>query len=113
MKYVKTKLASIVLGTPIAFLSACYGPAPFYYNCANDHHCRQFPNGKCDIKDGKDSAGEKGGYCEYPGYTRCYDYWTHQELTYVLEGQECPDRWADEDSDSDNKSDSSSDGASE
>ena len=107
MKYLKGKIASLVLGTPIAFLSACYGPEPFYYSCQNDHHCRQFPDGKCEIQDGKDSAGEKGGYCEYPGYKRCYSDWVENTITYVPENEECPDRnW-------NNSSDSSSDGASD
>ncbi len=111
MKYVKGKIAALLLGTPIAFLAACYGPAPFYYSCANDHHCRQFPNGKCDIHDCKDSAGNKGGYCEYPGYKQCGGYpgWQTDSITYVPEGQDCPDPWSRNDS----SSDANSDGASE
>ncbi len=28
MKYFKQKVAALILGAPIAFLAACYGPAP-------------------------------------------------------------------------------------
>ena len=94
MKYLKKKIAALILGSPsmLIFPSCLYGE-PYYYNCQNDHHCRQFPNGKCDLQNGKDSDGNKGGYCEYPGYTRCPEHsiiWNDDTvINYVPDGQDC------------------------
>ncbi len=106
MKYVKQKIAALVLGAPIAFLAACYGPEPINYNCTKSggYKCDQYPNGKCVMEDGKDDAGEKGGFCEYPGYKLCSP--GRFDSKYVPEGQECHSL---PDSNSDGASDAKSD----
>ena len=93
MQYLKGKIAAFIMGTPaVLFLSCVYGPV-HYYSCQNDDHCRQFPNGKCEIQKGKDSAGAKGGYCEYEGYTRCPSGTVVEDevIKYVPKGEKCPD----------------------
>ncbi len=103
MQYIKGKIASMILSSPLVFIMpscvSLYGPPPSYYNCANDNHCRQFPEGKCNIQEGKDSSGEKGGYCSYPGYKMCYEPTDSPLIEYVPENEKCS--WAKDDAQSD------------
>ena len=52
MKHFKQKVAALILGAPIAFLAACYGPAPAHTDrqlgedCDFEHDC--IPGLYCD-----------------------------------------------------------------